>query len=111
MLLMPMIQPRQPVRLVRTRARTRSITATHHRAVRVLAKISIRMQLASHRAKLSAMVITRLITPNAHNALVHIGAVAAYATVARLKRPAGHVAPAPGGRHTASVIKPKMQPV
>ena len=51
------------------------------------------------------MVITRLITPNAHNALAHIGAATAYATVARPKRPAGRVAPAPGGHRILSVIK------
>ena len=90
----------------------RAVVPRHpNRAVRVLAAQST-VGLAHLLAALSAVVTTQpavtavvIIVPANHNAPAQHIALGASKKVARPKRPAGHVAPAPGGQHIPSAIK------
>ena len=93
-------------------AHIRAVVPRHpHRAVRVPAAQST-VGLAHLLAALSAVVTTQpavtavvIIVPANHNAPAQHIALGASKKVARPKRPAGHVAPAPGGHRIPSAIK------
>lgn len=90
----------------------RAVVPRHpHRAVRVPAAQST-VGLAHLLAALSAVVTTQpavtavvIIVPANHNAPAQHIALGASKKVARPKRPAGHVAPAPGGHRIPIAIK------
>ena len=94
----PAVAPRHPHRAVHAQDVQSTVRPGHRRVKRSAVDII--------QPGVTPAVIT---VPVNHNARVHIGAVAAYVTVAQHKRPGGRVIVAPDGHRIPNVIKRAQQ--